>query len=49
MFSQPLDLLLRRRGNVLIVALDFIHERFSDAGSGPFQSITGSATLLSQQ
>jgi hypothetical protein len=47
--SQRLDLLLRRRGQVLIVARYFIHERFCDVGSEPFQSITGSGTLLSQQ
>jgi hypothetical protein len=47
--SQRLDLLLRRRGSVLIVARYFIHERFCDVGSEPFQSITGSGTLLSQQ
>jgi len=44
-----LDLLLRRRGLVLIVLRYFIHERFCDVGSGLFQSITGSGTLLSQQ
>jgi hypothetical protein len=47
--SHPVDLRLRRRGLVLIVALHFIHERFCDVGSGLFQSITGSGTLLSQQ
>jgi hypothetical protein len=47
--SHRFDLRLRRRGSVLIVALDFIHERFCDVGSGLFQSITGSGTLLSQQ
>jgi len=47
--SHPVDLRLRRRGLVLIVAPDFIHERFCDVGSGLFQSITGSGTLLSQQ
>jgi hypothetical protein len=47
--SQRFDLQLRRRGLVLIVAQDFIHERFCDVGSELFQSITGSGTLLSQQ
>jgi hypothetical protein len=47
--SKAVDLRIRHRGWVLIVALDFIHERFCDVGCGPFQSITGSGTLLSQQ
>jgi hypothetical protein len=46
---HPLDLRLRPRGSVLIVAPDFIHERFCIVGSRLFQSITGSGTLLSQQ
>jgi hypothetical protein len=44
--SHRCDLLIRRHGNVLIVAVDFIHGRFWDVGSEPFLSITGSGTLL---
>jgi hypothetical protein len=44
--SVARDLLLRRRGNVLSGALDFIHQRFCLPRREYFQSITGSATLL---